>query len=51
MAEQDENPERPVTLDMGEHLRTWRLFVSLLKWHGAGIGLILLGLLLFRTHG
>jgi hypothetical protein len=49
MAEQDENLDRPVTLDMGEHLRTWRLFVSLLKWHVAGIGLILLALLLFRT--
>jgi hypothetical protein len=51
MAEHDENPERPVTMDMGEHLRTWRLFVSLLKWNLAGLGLLLLGLLLFRSHG
>lgn len=51
MAEQDENPERPVTADMGEQLRTWRLFVSLLKWNAAGLGLLLFGLLLFRTHG
>ncbi|MDR3526947.1 MAG: hypothetical protein P4L57_06670 [Rhizomicrobium sp.] len=49
MDDLDENPERPVTLEMGEHLRTWRLFVSLLKWNMAALGLLLLGLLLFRT--
>ncbi len=49
MDDLDENPERPVTLEMGEHLRTWRLFVSLLKWNVAALALLLLGLLLFRT--
>ena len=51
MDDLDENPERPVTADMGEHLRTWRFFVALLQWNVAALGLLLLGLLLFRSHG
>jgi len=51
MAEHDENPQEPVPMDMGEHLRTWRFFVALLKWHVVALGLLLFGLLLFRTHG
>jgi len=51
MTDDDENPERPPSMDMGEHLRTWRFFVAMLKWHVAALGLLLLGLLLFRTHG
>jgi len=51
MAEDDVVEERPATQDMSEHLRTWRLFVSLVKWHAAGLAVLLLGLLLLHMHG
>jgi hypothetical protein len=35
---------------MGEHLRTWRLFLSVVKWNLIGAGVLLLFLLMFRTH-
>lgn len=50
MEEEDEYPERPITADMGEHLRTWRLFIAVLKWNVLALFVLLLGLLLFRTH-
>lgn len=49
-AETEDLP-RMATMDMGEHLRTWRLFVSMAKWHVAGLAILLLFLLMFRTHG
>jgi|GEM_PF-1451343 len=51
MSDNDEFPEYTATQDMGEHLRTWRLFVSMAKWHLAGLAILLLFLLIFRTHG
>lgn len=47
--EHDEEPH--ATADMGEHLRTWRLFVSMLKWNLVALGVLMLALLAFRTHG
>lgn len=49
--EQAEHPEPHATMDMGEHLRTWRLFVAFFKWHIVGLGVLLLLLLMFRAHG
>ena len=40
----------PASTDMGEHVRTWRLFTSIIKWNIIGAAVIMLGLLLFRTH-
>ncbi|GAA0525305.1 hypothetical protein FHS83_001920 [Rhizomicrobium palustre] len=48
MAEDED--ETRATMEMGEQLRTWRLFLSLAKWHILGLGLLLLLLLAFRTH-
>lgn len=53
MAEQDETEAMRSdrgTMDIGEQLRTWRLFVGFMKWHVAGLFLLLLALLLFRTN-
>jgi hypothetical protein len=47
----DEPPSLDAKLDMGEHLRTWRLFVSLIQWTVVAAAVLLLILLLFRTHG
>ena len=38
------------SMDLADHLRTWRQFTGLIKWSIAGIGLIMLVLLIFRTH-
>lgn len=46
----DEHEETPATTDMGEHLRTWRLFISVVKWNLIGAGVLMLFLLMFRTH-
>ena len=55
MDDDDENGEKPAgldtKLDMGERLRTWRRFVSLIQWHLVAGAVLLLILLLFRTHG
>jgi hypothetical protein len=37
--------------DMAEHLRTWRGFVSFMKWQAIGGAVILILLAIFRTHG
>ena len=37
--------------DLGEHLRTWKAFTGLIKWSMASIAVIMLALLIFRTHG
>ncbi len=49
--EQEEHQEPHATMDMSEHLRTWRLFVAMIKWHMLAFGVILLALLMFRAHG
>jgi hypothetical protein len=47
----DEHEETPAATDMGEHLRTWRLFISMVKWNLIAAGVLMLFLLMFRTHG
>jgi hypothetical protein len=51
MASHGEAGKQTGTMDISEHLRTWKLFVNGIKYSLAGIGLIMLFLLIFRTHG
>lgn len=37
--------------DMAEHLRTWRGFISFMKWQAIAAVIILALLAIFRTHG
>ena len=37
--------------DFAEHQRTWKGFTSFIFWSGVGIGLIMILLAIFRTHG
>ena len=36
--------------DMKEHLRTWRGFLSFMKWQLIGMVILLILLAIFRTH-
>jgi len=38
-------------MDISEHQRTWKGFTGLIKWSTLGIALLMLALLIFRTHG
>ena len=51
MAASGDNGDRADTMDIGEHLRTWKHFTGLIKWFLIGIGLIMALLAIFRTHG
>ncbi|HEY1614929.1 MAG TPA: aa3-type cytochrome c oxidase subunit IV [Rhizomicrobium sp.] len=51
MASQTEHKSDSGTMDMREHVRTWNGFVSFMKWQIIGIGIILVFLAIFRTHG
>jgi len=37
--------------DMAEHLRTWRGFITFMKWQVIGAVALLALLAIFRTHG
>jgi hypothetical protein len=37
--------------DMAEHLKTWRGFISFMKWQAIVAAAILILLAIFRTHG
>lgn len=39
------------TMDMGEALRTWRLFLFLAKCFAGSLGVLLILLLIFLTQG
>ncbi len=45
----DEHAENQATMDMSEHLRTWRLFLQFFKWQIIGVVMLLVFLLAFRT--
>lgn len=38
-------------MDIGEHLRTWKHFLWLIKWSLIAIAVIMAFLAIFRTHG
>lgn len=39
------------TMDMKDHMKTWKGFVSFVKWMIIGNVLLLIFLAMFRTHG
>ncbi len=52
MDKRDEIGEEPATMaDIGEHVRTWRMFLAKLRWALVTAVILLLLLLVFRTHG
>jgi len=38
------------SMDLAEHLRTWKQFTGFVKWSIAGIGFLMILLFIFRTH-
>ncbi|HEX3430337.1 MAG TPA: aa3-type cytochrome c oxidase subunit IV [Rhizomicrobium sp.] len=48
-AHSNQEPESGQT-EMAEHLRTWRGFISFMKWQAIGAAAILALLAIFRTH-
>lgn len=41
---------KPGTMDISQHMKGYRGFLSFTKWSMIGIGLIMVFLALFRTH-
>jgi hypothetical protein len=50
MAEHGDHHEPSGSADLGEHVRTWKLFTAMIKWNLIGAAIIMLGLLIFRTN-
>ena len=50
MAAQGDN-EQTGSMDLSDHIRTWKGFTNLIKWSALSIAVIMLFLLVFRTHG
>jgi len=51
MDEPEADDELRPAMDIGEQMRTWRLFVRLLHWSASAVLLLLLGLLAFCARG
>ena len=51
MAASGNQPHYESSADFHEHVRTWKGFVSFIKYSMVGIGLIMIFLAIFRTHG
>jgi len=41
----------PGGMDITQHKKTWAGFVKFINWSLAGIGVLMLFMLIFRTHG
>jgi hypothetical protein len=41
----------PGQMDITQHKKTWGGFVKFINWSLAGIGALMLFLMIFRTHG
>lgn len=39
------------TMDISEHVKTWKGFLTLIKWMIIGNVILLIFLAIFRTHG
>ena len=48
MAVQDDQAD--ASMDLAEHMRTWNQFIGLIKWSIGSIAVLMLLLLIFRTH-
>jgi hypothetical protein len=50
MAARSDQQQDSGRTDMAEHLRTWRGFISFMKWQAIGAVALLALLAIFRTH-
>jgi len=50
MAAHSDQQQESGHTDMAEHLKTWRGFISFMKWQAFGAAAILALLAIFRTH-
>jgi len=50
MAEPGEHDDLSNATDIGEHVRTWKSFTALIKWNLVAAAILMLLLLIFRTH-
>jgi hypothetical protein len=41
----------PGAMDISQHRKTWALFTKITAWSLGSIGVLMLLLLIFRTHG
>lgn len=51
MAAHGDSEQTAGSMDINQHIKTWAGFTSFVKWSMIGIGLIMVFLALFRTHG
>jgi len=42
---------QPGTMDISQHVKAWTGFTAFVKWSMIGIGLVMVFLAFFRTHG
>jgi Bacterial aa3 type cytochrome c oxidase subunit IV len=42
---------QPGSMDITDHLKGWAAFTGFVKWSIIFLGLIMVGLAIFRTHG
>jgi len=50
MSEHDDQQDPSGSMDMGEHLRTWKMFTAMIKWNIVAAAILMLYLLLFHTN-
>jgi hypothetical protein len=50
VSEHHDQHEPSTSMDLGEHVRTWKNFTAMIKWNLIGAAIIMLLLLLFRTN-
>ena len=51
MAAHGDSDYQPGSMDISAHVKGWHGFTSFVKWSMIGIGLIMVFLAVFRTHG
>ena len=51
MAAQGDSHDNRGSMDISQHAKAWVGFTSFVKWSIVGIGLIMIFLAIFRTHG
>jgi hypothetical protein len=51
MAAHGESHDDRGSMDISEHVKAWAGFTNFVKWSILGIGLVMIFLAIFRTHG
>ena len=51
MAAHGDTDYKQGSMDMSEHVKAWAGFTTFVKWSIIFIGVVMVGLALFRTHG